>query len=1075
MQIPGRGLRRGLGLDPGFREGVTQDAYDRLLMPATLEITAYGDAAHNALAESVERHKAADPLRPVSVIVPSNYMGIAARRALGRRRGVAAVTFLTPYRLAELLGSAAVSTAGKCPISTPILAGAMRSVLNREPGHFEGVHTHPATERTLVKAHRALSELPADTLKSLSAGSARTADVVRIFRAVNREIETKYSNERELVDEAIKAISTGASTLADLGPAILFLPQRMNPDHIRLLQALGARRRMQIIAAASGVPEADDPVRVTVEQFGVEWSPPPVVEAPVADRAVSVSDSDDEVRHAVRSIVEASLEGTPFNRCAVLYGSHEPYARMVSDAFDAAGIEWFGQSVRTTESSLLGRSLLGMLKLSDHDFSRHDVSAWLASAPVRRTGDKPIPVAAWERASRAAGVVSGMDQWRTRLARLVNDRNSDAEQFMHDEEQEWRVARLHREAVDASELAAFVSGLASDLEAGNNSRTWSGIARWCRKLIRTYLGNEAARDDWPAHERRAAQRIDAAVSRIGDLDGIDSNPSVAAFRRALELQLADDLGLHGTFGQGVLVGSVDIAVGLEMDRVIVLGLAEGTMPARRRDDPLIPDHIRELAGPSLPTRADLTNDTHRALLAVMAAASHTLLMFPRGDLRKNAQRAPSRWLLDVCEVRDGVRPTSEDLARSTGEWLVEVPSFVAGLRAVSFPAHNQEYDMRALLDWAEDGKDILEAPPVSQRRELRRGVELTTGRCTDRFTRFDGNLLHALSAVARKELKAGGEVTSASRLELWAKCPHAYFLRHVLGINPVEDPEEQYRISPLDLGKLVHSVIERWIEEARADDTLPAPDRPWSDSDVARLLEIGIEEAQRLEHRGLVGRAVYWQRDKQVFLDDLREFSQFDSDQRRSLGTSPIASELKFGLPGGSQGPIAIALPNGRTIELRGAIDRVDERADGDLVVIDYKTGSTRNYKNLHEDPLANGTSLQLLLYGLAARQLLNRPGTPLSGSYWFVTRKGGFEPHGYRITPELEAGGLSTVASIVECIESGLFPAHPAPPQFRPWVDCHFCEPDGLGLSHQHSDWQRKRGDPELRPYLEINGGDNE
>ena len=1044
-------------------------------MPITLEITGYGDAAHSALAESVEHYKEVDPLRPVSVIVPSNYMGIAARRALGQRRGVAAVTFLTPYRLAELLGSAAVAAAGKRPISTPILAGAMRAVLSGEPGRFEGVQTHPATERSLVKAHRVLSEIPADTLKFLSERSTRTADVIRIFHAVNHRIDNNFSNERDLVDEAIKAISTGASTLADLGPAILFLPQRMSTNHIRLLKALGSHHEMQIIAAASGTPEADDPVRLAVEQFGVEWSPPSCIEAPVADRALSVSDADDEVHHAVRSITEASLDGIPFNRCAVLYGSHEPYARMVSDAFDAAGIEWFGQSVRTTESSLLGRALLGMLKLSDHDFSRHDVCAWLASAPVRRSNNRQIPAAAWERASRAAGVVSGVDQWSTRLARLVDDCKADAQRFVHDEEQEWRVARLHREADDASELAVFVARLAADLKGGNSAESWSGIARWCRKLISDYLGSEASRDKWPAHEKIAAERIDAAVSRIGDLDGIDPNPSVAAFRRALALQLADDLGLHGNFGRGVLVGPVNMAVGLELERVIVLGLAEGTMPARRRDDPLIPDHIRELAGSCLPTRADLTNDTHRALLAVMSATAHTLFMFPRGDLRKNAQRAPSRWLLDTCEALDRVRPTAEDLARSTGDWLVEVPSFVAGLRAVSFPAHNQEYDMRALLDWAEDGRDILEAPPVSQRRELRRGVELITGRYADRFTRFDGNLGHELSAATRESLQSRGEVTSASRLELWAKCPHAYFLRHVLGINPVEDPEEQYRISPLDLGTLVHSVIERWIEEARADNTLPSPDRPWSDNDVARLIEIGIEEAKRLEHRGLVGRAVYWQRDKQVFLDDLRGFSKFDSDQRKFRETSPVASELQFGLPTSDQGPIAIALPNGRTIKLRGAIDRVDEHADGNLVVIDYKTGSARNYKNLHEDPLANGTSLQLLLYGLAARQLLNRPNTPMSGSYWFVTRKGEFEPYGYRITPELEAEGLITVANIIECIESGLFPPHPAPPQFRPWVDCHFCEPDGLGLSHQYSDWQRKSSDPELRPYLEINGGDNE
>ncbi|MCY3850702.1 MAG: PD-(D/E)XK nuclease family protein [Acidimicrobiaceae bacterium] len=1040
-------------------------------MPITLETTGYGDSAHAALASAVARSKQGNPLSPVSIIVRSNYMGIAARRALGRQ-GAAAVAFLTPYRLAELLGSAAVAALGKKPISTPVLAGAVRAVLSREPGRFEGVHNHPATEKALLKAYRTLSEIQPSTLRNLSGASARAADVVRVYHAVNSEIEDEYSNEQDLVDAAIEAIRVGGPTSEGLGPAILFLPQRMGVNQTRLLSALGAQRRLHIIAAVSGTPEADAPVQLAVEQIGGEWPPLPTAsnKTPTADRALSVSDADDEVRHAVRSIIDASLQGTPFNRCAVLYGSHEPYARMISDAFDAAGIEWFGQSVRNTESSLLGRALLGMLKLGDHDFSRHDVCAWLASAPVRRPDNRPVPAAAWERVSRAAGVVSGLDQWSSRLARLVEDSNADAARFERNEDSEWRVQRLRNDGAHASELAEFIAKLADDLHPGSQ-KSWSATARWCRRLIRAYLGGKESREDWPTHEQRAAERVDAAVLKIGDLDGIDPNPSPAAFRRALELQLGDDLGLQGAFGHGVLVGPVDLGVGLELDRVIVLGLAEGTMPSRRRDDPLIPDHVRIAAGPGLPTRTEQAQDAHRALLAVMAAAKHTIFTFPRGDLRKNAHHSPSRWLLDTCEARDGVRPSAEDLAPSTGDWLVEVPSFIAGLRSISFPAHNQEYDMRAVLDWVEDGHSIFDSKPVVQRRELRRGVDLIASRRSNRFTRFDGNLKHSLSAAEQESLKARVEVTSASRLELWARCPHAYFVRHVLGVNPVEDPEEQYRISPLELGKLFHLVLERWIEEARADKVLPAANKPWNVREVNRLIEIGVEEARRLEQRGLVGRAIYWQRDKQIFLDDLGKFTRFDFEQRFDRGASSIASELQFGLPASDHAAVTIALPNGRTVRLRGAIDRVDGHTEGDLLVIDYKTGSSRNYQNLDDDPLGNGTSLQLLLYALAARQLLNRPNALTSGAYWFVTRKGGFESHGYAITPELEADGLGTVADIIDGIESGLFPAHPAHPQFRPWIDCHFCEPDGLGLSHQYSDWLRKSSDPEMDPYLKISG----
>ena len=134
-----------------------------------VETTPYGADAHRALAAEIARLKGGDPLRPVSVVVPSNPIGIAARRALGHAGGIAAVTFLTPYRLAELLGAAAVAASGRRPLSTPVLAGAVRAVLADKPGHFGGVASHPATERSLVRAHRTLSEVGPTGLERLAA------------------------------------------------------------------------------------------------------------------------------------------------------------------------------------------------------------------------------------------------------------------------------------------------------------------------------------------------------------------------------------------------------------------------------------------------------------------------------------------------------------------------------------------------------------------------------------------------------------------------------------------------------------------------------------------------------------------------------------------------------------------------------------------------------------------------------------------------------------------------------------------------------------------------------------------
>ena len=84
---------------------------------------------------------------------------------------------------------------------------------------------------------------------------------------------------------------------------------------------------------------------------------------------------------------------------------------------------------------------------------------------------------------------------------------------------------------------------------------------------------------WPDDERGLAERVDSAISRLGDLDGTDDNPSPAAFGRALQLELETAPSRHGRLGAGVLVGPVDLALGIELDLAVVCGMAEG--PSRR--------------------------------------------------------------------------------------------------------------------------------------------------------------------------------------------------------------------------------------------------------------------------------------------------------------------------------------------------------------------------------------------------------------------------------------------------------------------------------------------------------------
>ena len=104
-------------------------------MSVNIRWVRYGRPAAEAVRSAISQAKGDEPLAPVSVVVPSNYVGVATRRllasgALGpvshRGIGVAAVSFVTVYRLAELLGSTRLAAGGRRPVSTPVIAAALR-------------------------------------------------------------------------------------------------------------------------------------------------------------------------------------------------------------------------------------------------------------------------------------------------------------------------------------------------------------------------------------------------------------------------------------------------------------------------------------------------------------------------------------------------------------------------------------------------------------------------------------------------------------------------------------------------------------------------------------------------------------------------------------------------------------------------------------------------------------------------------------------------------------------------------------------------------------------------------------
>ena len=1014
----------------------------------------YGRAATAALAEAVAEAKGDDPLAPVSIVVTDHGQGIRLRRRLAAgsagsagtpSSGVAAIDMVTLLDLARDLTAGAPELEGRRPVSDAVVLSATRRILTEDPGVFGSVAEHPSLERALVSAHRQLREVPAGGIDRLAGLGRLQAALVKVHRALLRHLAPDFHDERERTDLA--ALRVGSGT-ASIPPLVVHLPGHLLPSERRLLAALASAVPLTVICGhAHGQPDPD--AEALAGLFGTDLPGPPEPGTGTGRLVVSVPDQEEEARVAVRQVLEAARSGTHLSGIAIVHPPGSDYARLLHERLRASGIAFNGSSVRRLDETIAARFLLGALTLTDRGLRRTDLEALFATAPLWDPDNHLVPDSTWGRLARRAGVVGGLEDWTLRLERLATEFETQRDEEGRSDERQWLMDRLEGDAEQCRRLVAFVTRLDRDLRGITGAGSWSARCRLTNRLIRRYLGSDTARALWPAEELLAFESAAAVVDRLALLDDVEPDASFAGFRRALVAELRHPIGREGRTGRGVQVLGIEQAPGLDVEVVILLGLAEGVMPTRPATDALLPDADRITAGTDLPIRHDHTASQHRGFAAAITAASRlVVLVHPRGNLRRSGERPPSRWLLAEIEAFTGVRPDPAGLADVGEPWYRHVASFAQAL-ALDEPATDQEYELGLLLDSGRDGTGLRQVDPVFDR-----GVDLVTSRLGRRLTRFDGNL----AGVDLPALDVG-EI-SASRLERWVACPFAFFSEYILGVRTEEEPDPSLLLTALVRGNIIHRSLELLVAEGLRSHTLPGPGEAWTDADHQRLVQLMDEECERAEARGEAAHPLFWPVIRSRMAAELRGFLHLDSSARAAQKATPVAAEYRFG------GPTALhlPLPDGRVLRFRGAIDRIDRQEDGNLVVLDVKSGKPDRYRSISDDsPFPDGTRLQLPIYGLAA----SAAGTDSTSAVAF-TFVGGSRPDdqriGYELSPQVLEAFDVVLARIVAGIEAGAFPHNPPAPTRFSGFSCPHCMPDGLDARHLHAACERKADDPAMQ-----------
>ena len=674
---PGSGMiHDDLGLSGGPAPGDAPPAYHRR-MAFDLVRTTYGAAALDALAAAVARAKGDEPLRPVTVVVPSNYAGVAARRALARRHGVIGVAFVTLYRLAELLAGPTLARSGRVPVSSPVVATAFRAALAEDPGLFGPVVDQPSTVEALRRVHRELRDLDDLQRHRLAQSDARAAAVVAIDERVTQRLEARWHDETDLMLTAA-ALARSGDAAAELGPLVVHLPQEVSSSAARLLQAVAAHAPVTVIVGVTG--------RADARGTAVARAARPRRGATLTAGSRRHDDGADD-RRALGRARGRSRRGRrgPHGPAPCRRGGRgrdrvgadrhrprlprAPYGRLLTEHLTAARLPWNGITASSVAERVAGRTLLGLLDLDTAAFRRRDVFALLASVPPVASpagggvGTAGPPSAGGGRATavgRAAGGAGGgraaPGRRRRRRARHGGTRRPSGPTSCAPSSRPWPSGSSHRGSRRGPRTLGGPAACWSSSSAARRSRR-GGVPR-----------SSAPRE-----------RVERVLERLARLDGVADDVEGHGVDRAV-FRVAARRRAGRWPGHGRAAGRGDLRRPDPAGRRDRRRPRHRPRPGRGRparglgDDPLLSDRTRRTLDGALTTAAERRERLHHQLLAVAGAAQRTVVASrPLADLRTGSARYASRWL--------------SGLERSAPARTGPPPSFHQGLHDGLPPGH----------------------------------------------------------------------------------------------------------------------------------------------------------------------------------------------------------------------------------------------------------------------------------------------------------------------------------------------------------------------------------------------------
>jgi ATP-dependent helicase/nuclease subunit B len=752
---------------------------------------------------------------------------------------------------------------------------------------------------------------------------------------------------------------------------------------------------------------------------------------------------DAEIEEVCRRILAA---GVALDQVEVVCGSDEHVSLMWEKALRHEWPVTVGSGIPAA-STRPGRALVGLCDWIETDFAASHLRHLLQSGDVGLEKEDE-GFTAGEAARTLARAEAGWGRDTYSLALTALQKGYDTRAVDPDASEDDRNYARQKSGLTAAVLEWITSLLTSIPEPDAEGKV--ALQQVVRVALQ-YLEHTTARSSQLDH-RAAAALIDH-VSELKALDAFSCElPAALRFirERVLTLAVAAERPRPGSLH----VCTLARAGGSDRPHVFVAGLEEGRVFPAATEDPVLLDRERASISSSLRRSSDRIDEAVYATLSRLAlcgAGGTVTLSYSVRDTREFRDTYASWLMLRAFRLQQG-KPaaTYHDMKAALGEPMSVVPA--CRERALS----PSGWWLRTIAGTGPAGVDaVAHAFPG-----IARGLEAEAARAGAAFTEFDG---YVPEAGVSLDPCAAHNAFSVTDLEKSAGCPFRIFLRHGLGLYPLEARERDRDVwlDPLTRGSELHELYAKTWRRCRAENRRPSQQR-----DARWLQAVAEQRLDELRREMPPATDEVFERESREFLADVELFLEGECE---ASNAEPIGCEVSFGRPLDDETewlareePVEIALGSGLTFRIAGRIDRIDKVGPTVFQILDYKTGNY--YRDDWLGTFDGGRRLQHALYGLAATELLRTRyarARVTGGVYYFSSRKGGRER--VTIAAPSRAALASVLTDLRDLIRSGAFLHTPAE------GDCRFCDYTAACVSSVHAQSEAKLQDTKLQSYERL------